>query len=241
MTITFIKLGSYGRMGNAMFQAATTMALAWRNKDGFQFPKWIYSKDFNIPKYHFVFRSNNGPQYEEPHFHYSPIPYKENLNIHGYFQSEKYFKDFGDKIRDSFQSQYKYRFRDDVCSIHVRRGDYLIHEGCYNILDMKYYEKAMSLTGYKKFLIFSDDINWCKSKFVGKEFEFSTEKDPVRDISRMKMCGAHIIANSSFSWWGAWLNDYKDKIVIAPSNWFGPKLSPTHDTKDLIPGEWLQI
>ncbi len=241
MAVTFTKLGSYGRTGNSMFQAATTIAQALRNKAGFQFPNWVHQDDFNIARYHFILSIKPEYTYEEPHFHYAPIPYKKNMNLHGYFQSEKYFKDFEDKIKEAFEPKYNYRFREDTCSIHVRRGDYLIHEGCYTILGDRYYEKAMSISGCKKFLIFSDDIAWCKTQFVGSEFEFSPEKDPVKDMARMMKCKNHIIANSSFSWWGAWLNRYEDKTIIAPGNWFGPKLSPTHDIKDLIPEDWIRI
>ncbi|MFH5955214.1 alpha-1,2-fucosyltransferase, partial [Clostridium perfringens] len=99
----------------------------------------------------------------------------------------------------------------------------------------------MEILSSDKYMIFSDDLEWCKSEFVGDQFHFSEERDPVKDLGNFISCSNHIIANSSFSWWGAWLSPYKDKKVIAPRNWFGPKLAPTHNTKDLLPPNWIVI
>ena len=92
-----------------------------------------------------------------------------------------------------------------------------------------------------KYMIFSDDLDWCKATFVGEQFHFSEERDPVKDLGNMISCLNHIVANSSFSWWGAWLCPNEDKKVVAPKIWFGPKLAPTHDTKDLIPNKWIRV
>jgi len=237
--ITFAKLGKYGRIGNTMFQAATTIALAHRNNDEYKFPRWDHSKDFNIPqdrfgKVHFT------DTFNEPHFHYAGIPYKRDLNLMGYFQSYKYFQDEDHIITPLLMPKVVIDKVDKV-SIHVRRTDYLVHKGCYNILNMgNYYERAMEASGGKKFLVFSDDIDWCKKHFIGNEFDFSEGERDIKDLSIMIACSGHIIANSSYSWWAAWL-DKKGGKVIAPRAWFGPELSPTHDTKDLLPEWWVKI
>lgn len=239
MTVTFSRLGQYGRLGNALFQMAATIALASRSGDSFLFPHWEYENDFSIshvfgyvPKY---------PTYTEQHFHFTPISCKPPINLHGYFQSDKYFKDQSHIIEKLLTPKYIGNF-EGYTSIHVRRGDYLIHKDCYTILDMKnYYEKAISACPSKKYLVFSDDIGWCRGLFAGNNFDFSEERHPVKDLGNMLSCGNHIIANSSFSWWGAWLSKSANKKVIAPANWFGPKLAPTHDTKDLYPEGWVKV
>lgn len=245
MTVTFARLGKYGRLANCMFQMAATIALAARNNDNFSFPTWEYQNDFYLPR---VFHNNlpNFWTYNEPHFHYSPIPYKPFINLYGYFQSEKYFIDQAHIIQRMLTPRYAYDQKADYCvgytAIHVRRQDYLTHKDCYNILDMNnYYEKAMAACPSEKYLIFSDDIAWCKKHFIGNQFDFSEERHPSKDLGKMINCSNHIIANSSFSWWAAWLNSNPDKTVIAPARWFGPKLAPTHNTKDLIPEKWIKI
>lgn len=242
MPVTFSKLGQYGRMGNCLFQMATTIALAHRNNDEYIFPRWEYEDSFWISKDRF----KNGKvyykhTYDEPHFHYAGIPYKPNLNLHGYWQSYKYFQDENSTVSALLTPKYNAEFSDYTTSIHVRRTDYLTHKGCYNILNMNYYEKAMEIAGTSNFLIFSDDITWCKRHFIGNKFEFSEGNSPPVDLSIMSRCTNNIIANSSFSWWGAWLNKRFEKKVIAPKIWFGPQLASTHNTKDLIPPNWTQI
>ena len=89
------------------------------------------------------------------------------------------------------------------------------------------------------YLIFSNDIEWCKKNFIGNQFIFiEGEKDYI-DLWLMSLCKNNIIANSSFSWWGAWLNTNSDKKVITPKNWFGPAIN--HSTQDLIPEKWFMI
>ena len=88
-------------------------------------------------------------------------------------------------------------------------------------------------------MVFSDDIEWCKHNFIGEEFIFAEDTNPVTALSLQLSCANNIIANSSFSWWAAYLNKNPSKIVIAPQKWFGPNLA--HDTKDLLPKEWARI
>ena len=94
---------------------------------------------------------------------------------------------------------------------------------------------------FLKFLIFSDDILWCKKHFIGNQYEFSEGNSPSIDLAIMARCSNNIIANSSFSWWGAYLNMQRGCKVIAPATWFGSKLSPTHNTCDLLPPKWIKI
>ena len=121
----------------------------------------------------------------------------------------------------------------------MRRGDY-INNNAYQQLNMDYYTKAMQMIGSKEYYVFSEDITWCKQHFKGSNITFIDDINPVNSLSLMASCSNNIIANSTFSWWGAWLNKLPNKIVIAPSKWFGPALSH-HNTKDILPKEWIQI
>lgn len=243
MTVYFKELGNYGRLGNCLFQMAATIGTAHKYGDNYRFPFLNFLKDLNLPPW-----SQGGPisphvqTYEEPHFHYSPVPRIGNMmNLHGYFQSSRYFEGHEEAVRKALTPKPGSDCS-DYTSIHVRRMDYLVHTDCYNILGIEnYYDKAMRIIPSEKYMIFSDDLDWCKAHFVGGQFHFSEERDPVRDLANMISCSNHIIANSSFSWWGAWLSTHEGKRVAAPATWFGPALAPTHNTKDLYPDGWIKI
>lgn len=227
-------------MGNCLFEAAATIALATRNGDEYSFPLWNQRQHFNFGN---CFRHDLPVinTYQEPHFHYKEIPYQPDLNLYGYFQSEKYFADCKPLIRELFTIKNSISFIPDTVSLHVRRGDYLTLGRAFNVLDANYYRKALDQVGARKVMVFSEDMAWCRSTFTGDEFMFMTGNHPHIDMALMSACEHNIIANSSFSWWSAWLNQNPGKKVIAPQDWFGPDLAPSHDTKDLIPEEWTRI
>lgn len=231
-----------GGLGNNLFKIATCLSLADQNDVECKLSSWRYYIFENLD-----FRNDRIPiknHHQEPFFHYTEIEYKENIDITGYFQSEKYFINNEELIRHSFipkkeisdylENKYGRMLNSGTtCSIHVRRGDYLFNPN-YAVLDMSYYNEALDLMrkkGINKFIVFSDDINWCKINFNGDEFFFVEGENDFNDLFLMSMCDHHIIANSSFSWWGAWLNANKEKKVIAPKNWFTSRYEL--DTKDL--------
>lgn len=242
-----------GGLGNQMFQiaAAHSLAIDNNNMDGYLI--------HNSPYITNIFR-NVAPLttqpiqyalYHENGFHYTPIPHQENLMLIGFFQSEKYFKHNNTQIYELFsppidaiqfiQSKYRFTLCNEICSIHVRRGDYVPLANNHPPCDMNYYEQAIKLIpSHVKFLIFSDDIEWCKTQFLGDRFEFVENNSDHIDLYLMSLCNHNIIANSTFSWWGAWLNRNPNKIVIAPTIWFGPGLRH-HNIKDLIPETWIKI
>ena len=237
--ITFSELGKWGRLGNSLFEIAATISLALKNNDSYGFPNWEYKDHFNL-NYCYFNSIKVEKIYKEPCFQYKEIPYSKNLDLRGYFQSEKYFIEYKDLILDLLSPKYEVKPESGSCGIHVRRGDYLSLKDCYHQLDMLYYSKAIDRIKAKKYIIFSDDINWCKNNFKGSMFEFSESKTPYEDLAIMsKRCENLIIANSSFSWWGAYLNNNPNKIIIAPQKWFGPKLP--HNIQDLLPSEWYKI
>ncbi len=129
----------------------------------------------------------------------------------------------------------------NTCAIHVRRGDYVELANSHPVLSVSYYQEAQEIVKAKKYLIVSDDISWCKQHFQGSQYLFAENNPPHLDFALMSLCEAGvIIANSTFSWWGAWVNNCSGKIIVAPKTWFGPGLN-MHDTKDLIPEEWISI
>jgi hypothetical protein len=250
--ITFEKLGNYGRLGNQLFQIAATYGIAVKNGHNFGFPEgWKYNKYF---KYQLpTCKISAAKIYYEPEFKFREVLLGEgDYSLEGYFQSELYFKNIEDSIRGLFKPNAI--FNDELitlfithvlghgipCSVHVRRGDYLKLQDYHPTQTIEYYKEAMSMMPKNsKFIFFSDDIEWCKEQF-GKEHEYIDGNKDIIDLFLMSFCKNHIIANSSFSWWGAWLNPSKNKKVIAPKNWFGSALAH-HDTSLLCPEEWTLI
>ncbi|RTL12957.1 MAG: alpha-1,2-fucosyltransferase [Neisseriaceae bacterium] len=174
--------------------------------------------------------------------------------LEGYWQSEKYFGTHSDTIRNDFKfplldiknKDYADKIsQGEAVSIHIRMGDYVNHPLHGGICTLEYYKKALSLIEEKVesplFFIFSNDIEWCQNNLKLDKAIYVTGnegKNSFRDMHLMSMCKHNIIANSSFSWWGAWLNNNPDKVVVAPSKWFNDK---TINTKDLLPDSWIQI
>jgi len=256
-----------GRLGNQMFEIATAYSLAIDNKCSLKVStqNGIYTSQLGEIGSPYDYKENifrnvefleNISDYDiwnEPSFSYSPINYKfeKNLYIEGQFQSEKYFKHNRSKILELFScnenikqyilSKYGEILSKETVSLHIRRGDYLLVPDYHPICGLDYYDKAISLfPNIDKILIFTDDSQWAKNVFTEEKYIIiSGEKDYI-DLYMMSMCKHNIIANSSFSWWGAWLNNNPNKVVVAPINWFGTALSD-YDTKDLIPSSWIKL
>jgi hypothetical protein len=197
--------------------------------------------------------------YKESQFNYSDnfLNIKNNTYIEGYFQTEKYFNDIRDDVIYSFTFKNKASVKSakiidqiknsDSVSLHVRRGDYVSNKSAnkfHGLMGEAYYKKAIALINKKiknpKYFIFSDEIEWVKNSFdLPKNSVYITHnKSGIEDMRIMIECKHNIIANSSFSWWGAWLGLQKDKVVIAPKLWF---LDSNTNTSDVIPERWSQI
>jgi hypothetical protein len=230
-----------GGMGNNMFQIAATIGAAKAHSHEYGFKAWKYNKYLasSLP----ILHAGNLRTVKEFAFTYYPIRiFTGNYCLNGYYQSEKYFDKCREEIRSVFTFDDKLRTKAhiDMVALHVRRGDYLKMPEHHTNLSMSYYYKAMACFAGARFLIFSDDIEWCKQQdWLGHDVYFSENKDAGQDMHDMSICSHNIIANSSFSWWAAWLNKRTGRKVIAPKNWFGHKLR--HDTKDLIPEAWILL
>ena len=198
---------------------------------------------------------------------YKPIPNGDNQALFGFFQSDKYFysdafvvnlfrpaRDFMGKLNGIWQHIYYDKIRIPI-AVHVRRTDYLQHSDSFPVLPESYYRKAMTLMKAQypgcEFIFFSDDIPWCKETFGNNEpgIHYSEGHDDITDMYLMAKCRHHIIANSSYSWWGAWLRKIfygLDLIhtVIAPAVWAGPTWranSPTDKFQDFYCKGWTII
>lgn len=189
-------------------------------------------------------------RYHEPRlgFHRSALHVKDGTVITGNFQSEKYFARHTALIRKELDLTSLFRpppRRQATVSVHVRRGDYASHDGFMMKDPARYYAAAMSYISERhpgaSYLVFSDDIVWCQKQPVFKSCEFYTPElgqDHRVDLLSMSRCAHHIIANSSFSWWGAWLDWSHDKIVIAPEYWLGQEKACDID---IVPDHWVVI
>lgn len=238
--IIFTKLGQYGRLGNQLFQIASTMGIAKRNGTSFKFPYWTYTKFFKkeLP---WLDNSDLSPRlriYKEKSTNYYDIDLDNywDWDLEGYFQSHKYFDD--DYVRYYLDFAYP-KETIPVTSIHIRRTDYTKLQHIYFNLTMDYYTKAMELfPSNTKYMVFSDDISWCKECFGKSDnmLMYSEGRDAIDDLWLMSCCENNIIANSSFSWWGAYLNPNKNKVVVAPSTWV-----TNEDRNDRIMEGWKLI
>lgn len=185
----------------------------------------------------------------------------DNSYLIGYWQSEKYFQDIRDIILKDFSFTTKpdaenTKMADQIkdkkataVSLHVRRGDYVTNQHAntfHGTSPMEYYQKAVDLMAKKvqkpHFFIFSDDPAWTQENLkTGHPATYVTNNDGDKgfeDMRLMMQCQHHIIANSSFSWWGAWLNPSTEKIVMAPKTWF---LDPSVDTRDIYAEGWIKV
>ena len=179
----------------------------------------------------------------------------DNVYLSGYWQSEKYFSKSKDAIRKTYTfpqltGTENLLAKDDILksnsvSLHVRRGDYLKSKDLGGVCTTEYYKKAIDYISMKidnpKFFIFSDDILWCENNLEVEDaryINFNKGKDSYQDMHLMSLCKHNIIANSSFSWWGAWLNSNKNKIVISPKIWFKNR---NISTNDLLLEEWIKF
>ena len=267
MTIAFNHLGRLGQLGNQMFQYAATFGLSKKLKTPFIIPNHNQIFDdglgnklrielfdcFDItPDNVGILQTDNnyierGFEFNESIFNLDP---SIDFSLHGFFQTEKYFKHCKSKVKKQFTfkkqivdecSEIVEECFEEPIALHIRRGDFLINSANHHNLSLEYYEQALSnFDSKQQVVIFSDDSEWCSKQelFAPDRFLISDNTGPYHDLYLMTQCSDFIIANSSFSWWGAWLADTGK--VIAPKKWFGPNNAHL-DTKDLYCKKWKVI
>ncbi len=257
-----------GRIGNIMFQTAAALSLARKhNARVVAIPNPTYTLpapdngksllDYLIPYKDIFFKNveitDELPEkaivYVEPSFEYRNLPFTDKIYLIGFFQSEKYFDvqyirkvfSIDKRLKTSLTERYGNLLLKAPVSINVRRGDYLLQPDHHPVCSLEYYRKCIELAGAERcFIVTSDDIEWCRNNFYGCDFHFISDVSPLENLFLQSMCRDHIISNSTFSWWGAWLDPNSRKKVYAPKRWFGRELQ-CHNTKDLLPEGWTVV
>jgi hypothetical protein len=247
-----------GRLGNHLFQMATAFSMTQNVTLSFKSATsqvYFASSRASILYSRFPVVDCAPPHvrvYREPSFNYVPIPYceGEDLVLDGCFQSERYLNRAAvlqlfavpQNIKtEIFQKHGAWLNRTGVTGMHVRRGDYLQSPHRHPFVGQRYYFDAIERIGPNKpFIVCSDDIAWCKKTFQRDNFYFVENSDPVTDLYIQSLCQNNIMSNSTFSWWGAWLNPNPCKIVVAPSMWFGIA-ARQYDCSDLYPKSYLRV
>ena len=257
--IGFNHLGRLGRLANQMFQYASLRGIAAHRGFEFCIPPIVFGgaagghrlfEGFKLEGLEHI-RFVRGPTVRAKHFHFDQDLFEkvpDETNISGHLQTEKYFSHVEAEIRKDFQfkdeifvrSQQWISRLDLPVALHVRRGDY-VGDVNFSLSSRQYYNEALShFEKDRTVVVFSDDPEWCKQEFLDDRFVFSEGYDDLTDLCMMSLCAAHIIANSSFSWWGAWLAN--SDLVFTPKAWFGREgHMASLDTSDLIPERWHRI
>lgn len=254
------------QLGNQLFLIAAATSLAIDHDACALFPGAKKRQDHGIPKnYKKVFPGVDASKperpvkkaYVEPHHHYSAIPYVPDMSITGYFQSEKYFVHNKEAIIKLFSPSAeivkKIRKKDkqllalpNKVAVHIRT--YLNEKEVPHVNDVfvrngrSYVKKAMGcFPKESSFLIFSDNIAWCKKELAGinRKMIFIEGNSYIHDFYLMSLCDHNIISNSTFSWWAAYLNLNPKKIIVAPKRWF--KRTAWLDSRDIVPEGWIVV
>ncbi|MBU1312778.1 MAG: alpha-1,2-fucosyltransferase [Alphaproteobacteria bacterium] len=201
--------------------------------------------------------------FRESSFAYDPgiLQVTDPVYLDGYFQSERYFSDVAGYLREEFvlrqptdakNKAMEALIRDAgplAVSLHIRRGDYVANAQTaqyHGVCSLDYYSAAVAhiaeQVGGGHYFVFSDDLAWVRENLkITQPMTLVDVNGPDKgawDMALMTACRHHIIANSSFSWWGAWLNPRPDKIIVAPKRWFA---GASHDTTDLVPASWIRL
>lgn len=286
--IGFDELGDKGWLGNQMFQYASLRGIAAHNGYEFCIPpqnegrtNYLLHDIFNLTGAKNVGyigglykHSTSDDVCHSTTFHFNEKFFNEcpdNVNISGFYQSEKWFKDIEDEVRNDFT------FKDEILSVcesfieqfdstpffvHVRRGDFVKRPDYHFNLPMEYFEESISKFDRDiSVLVFSDDIEWCKEQeiFKSDRFNFSETSDrlpltnflkaqytesaliPYFDLCLMTLCNGGIISNSTFSWWGAWLQRNRTRDIICPAkDKWGGRLNKC-DYSDIAAEGWISL
>jgi hypothetical protein len=249
-----------GQIGNQLFIIAATLGYAWDYNATPIFPGLNTEKNrTSYNKNRLFFRLNDSAS-PRPFLHrfrerlwycWEKIPFQPDLFLDGYFQSWKYFHHHRNQILSVFApSQFTINYirnkygelidQPNTVAVHVRTAGKRLHETRLQpFLGLNYYDSAMNrFPADSIFVVFSDRINWCKKHFpsLNRHFVFIEDNYGIEDLFLMSMMRHTIIGNSTFSWWGAYLNQHPDQIVIAPGFWCGDPL-PSH-TRDLFLPTW---
>jgi hypothetical protein len=172
------------------------------------------------------------------------------IEFYGYFQSSKNFYGFGDKLSELFQptdefiekiyTNFSEIKKEITVSIHVRRGDYLTINAVLPVISKSYIDKCLNKIGdYDHIFIFSDDVNWAKENLIYENSTIVDSLEDYEDLWFISLCKINIMSNSSFSWWGTFLNKNENKETYVPSIWFGPNGEKNYS--EIYENNWIKI
>lgn len=265
--LTYASLGIEGRLGNQLWQIASTLGIANKLGQSVSFPTWDYQPYFSVPTRFFsgaVGEDATGYATMIPAQH---RPYLQHLDLWRDIQKDVrvFFAPSERGFEEVTRMYSRYLDPDDhFTAVHVRRTDAVAKQEWFKVPDMDYFNPAMELavedsSGNTSFLVFSDDIAWCKenfpAKFAGCEIHFVSDElpepernfrgDPMgnstdwKELFLMTACDGHITSNSTFSWWAAWLSTNQQPIT--PAVWYGPRYIREIDLNNFLPPEWRRL
>lgn len=261
LTSNYITCHMIGRLGNQMFQIANAYAQALRYNRQLVLPRHdtsvsdYYSTMFRRLDFLIDKAPVDNPDVHTIHstYHYtSYIPHDIKPTVFkGYFESEKFFKDYSQNIKwlysppsefiEKVLKEYPQINQAIITAINVRRGDFLTFPNRHPVLTTEYIHTAVQAAPKSDYyFIVSDDLEWCKNNIKLNNTVF-IPYERHEALWLLSMCDHFIISNSTFSWWGAWLSQSSNKIVIAPEIWFGPEILTHTNPKDIWCEEWKKI
>ena len=254
--ITYSNLGHprRGRLGNQLFEIASTIGLAKKFGHDYTFPVWPYSKYLKKPL-------PTGGRFEAwtvPEktflYHTDGVGFNESYDIEGWRQSEKYFDHcadyirqvfgFSDEFKNTVQTRYKKALSRPAIAISVRRGDFVDNPN-YAQLPVRYYVLGLleGIPNWRVFnvIIFSDDMAYCRVQFEGVPGVHFADGSDIEQLALMSMCQHFIVSNSTLSWWGAWLGEKAGSVVVRPPQNFAGPLAAINPEDDYWPARWLKM
>lgn len=249
--ISYSNLGQkgHGNLGNQLFQIASCIGIAKHFGTEAAFPAWEHEKYFEnpLPKLGKV-----GKSVKEQHFHFDFNQFNNDCDITGWLQSEKYFEDCKEEIKKQFKFKYHFeaklhsdlykgKWDKQTIAISIRRGDY-VNNPNYALLPINYYIGALlkEFPDYHNYniIIFSDDMEYCKLHFECLPNVNFAQGNAIEQLCLASLCDHFIIANSTFSWWCAWLGEKEHSKVIKPNYHFGYEFGKLNNAKDYYPERW---
>ncbi len=236
-----------GGLGNQMFQYAYALALKERGYE-VQLDKSALvegtHREYSLGYFGIeaayqderIFSVYEAGMRYSPH-HLAPV---DGATMIGYWQSEKYFSNIRDKVLEAFKFEGVRVRHVHRIALHVRRQDYLDLQNFHGMPTLEYYREAVAYIRKRAAFncpvtVFSDDTAWCSENFPA-DFDICVGRNKYEDLKLMASCDYHVIANSSYSWWGAWLGP--QKLVVAPKQWFS---DPCVDATDIVPEGWVRL
>ena len=258
LTNNYVTCHMIGRLGNQLFQIANAYAQSLRHNRQLVLPKTDTSVneyfDNVYRKLNFLIEKSPEPSsdvhYINATYHYTEYtPALDRPTVFkGYFESEKYFKDYANEIKqlygpaEEFVNEIKQKYPQLSSStnavINVRRGDFLNFPAHHPVITAEYIHKAYNmLPKVNTTFVVSDDLQWCKENITLPNTIF-VEYEKHKALWFMSLCQNFVISNSTFSWWGAYLSKTFNKTVIVPQVWFGPEILKHTDPKDIYCEDW---